>query len=94
MIFIMKKINTISRCAVAHRNDKLNDKTLTPLYHSYVLVISRRPGITQDELAIKLGKSRSAITNTLGLLRLPDEVQNLIYVLYPYRMQHRLRLYF
>ena len=34
--------------------------------------------ITQDELAEKIGKSRSAITNTLGLLRLPISVQNMI----------------
>jgi len=34
--------------------------------------------ITQDELAIKLGKSRSNITNTLGLLRLPTSVQNMV----------------
>ena len=34
--------------------------------------------ITQDELASKIGKSRSAVTNTLGLLRLPNEVQDMI----------------
>lgn len=34
--------------------------------------------ITQDELATKLGKSRSSITNTLGLLRLPNSVQDMI----------------
>jgi len=34
--------------------------------------------ITQDELAVKLGKSRSNITNVLGLLRLPTQVQNMI----------------
>ena len=34
--------------------------------------------ITQDELANKIGKSRSSITNTLGLLRLPNSVQNMI----------------
>ena len=33
-------------------------------------------GITQDELAKKLGKSRSHITNMLGLLNLPDSVKN------------------
>lgn len=32
--------------------------------------------ITQDELAIKLGKSRTHITNMLGLLKLPAEVKN------------------
>ena len=34
--------------------------------------------LTQDELAKKVGKSRSHITNTIGLLRLPKEVQELI----------------
>ena len=34
--------------------------------------------ITQDDLAKKLGKSRSHITNMLGLLKLPLEVQDLV----------------
>jgi len=34
--------------------------------------------VTQDELAKKLGKSRSHITNMLGLLTLPEEVKDLI----------------
>ncbi len=34
--------------------------------------------ITQEELSNKLGKSRSHITNMLGLLSLPDEVKNMI----------------
>ena len=34
--------------------------------------------ITQEELATKIGKSRSNVTNTLGLLRLPNSVQNMI----------------
>ena len=34
--------------------------------------------ITQEELAKKLGKSRSHITNMLGLLRLPLVVQDMI----------------
>jgi ParB family chromosome partitioning protein len=35
-------------------------------------------GLTQDELAVKVGKSRSHITNMLGLLRLPDEVKDMV----------------
>ncbi|HHT37861.1 MAG TPA: ParB/RepB/Spo0J family partition protein [Mollicutes bacterium] len=35
-------------------------------------------GITQEVLSKKLGKSRSHVTNMLGLLRLPDEVQDLV----------------
>lgn len=34
--------------------------------------------LTQEELAKKLGKSRSHITNMLGLLRLPQTVQNMV----------------
>jgi len=34
--------------------------------------------ITQDELANKLGKSRSSVTNTLGLLNLPTSVQDMV----------------
>ena len=34
--------------------------------------------LTQDELSKKVGKSRSHITNILGLLRLPEEVQDMV----------------
>lgn len=34
--------------------------------------------ITQDELSKKVGKSRSHVTNILGLLRLPKEVQEMV----------------
>ncbi len=34
--------------------------------------------ITQDELSARVGKSRSHITNLLGLLRLPKDVQDLV----------------
>ncbi len=68
MIFIMKKINTISRCAVAYRNDALKDKTLSPLYHSYVIVISKHPGISQEELANELCVNKSNVTRGLANL--------------------------
>ena len=35
-------------------------------------------GITQEELSTKVGKSRSHITNIIGILRLPEEVQKMI----------------
>ena len=34
--------------------------------------------IRQEDLALKIGKSRSHITNTLGLLNLPEDVQKMI----------------
>jgi ParB family chromosome partitioning protein len=35
-------------------------------------------GITQEELSTRVGKSRSHVTNILGLLRLPQDVQELV----------------
>jgi ParB family chromosome partitioning protein len=35
-------------------------------------------GYTQEEFAVKFGKSRTYITNMLGLLKLPDEVKKLV----------------
>lgn len=34
--------------------------------------------LTQEELSVKVGKSRSYVTNMLGLLRLPKEVQDMV----------------
>ena len=34
--------------------------------------------LTQDQVAQRVGKSRSHITNMLGLLTLPEEVKNLV----------------
>jgi ParB family chromosome partitioning protein len=35
-------------------------------------------GLSQDEIAVKVGKSRVAVSNTLRLLRLPEDVQTAV----------------
>ena len=40
--------------------------------------LMKKLNLTQEELAKKIGKSRSYITNMLGLLSLPIEVKNLV----------------
>lgn len=45
--------------------------------HAYKLMIEQL-GITQEELSLKVGKSRSHITNILGLLRLPQDIQDMV----------------
>ncbi len=45
--------------------------------NAYKLMIDQL-GITQEELALKVGKSRSHITNILGLLRLPQDIQDMV----------------
>ncbi len=44
---------------------------------AYELMINNL-NITQDELSKKVGKSRSYVTNMLGLLRLPKNVQDMV----------------
>ncbi len=43
-----------------------------------ILNIINLRGMTQEEFAIKFGKSRSYITNLLGLLKLPEQVQKML----------------
>lgn len=45
--------------------------------NAYKLMIDKL-NLTQEELATKVGKSRSHITNILGLLRLPKDVQAMV----------------
>ena len=44
---------------------------------AYVLLL-KKLNLTQDELSKKVGKSRSYITNIVGILRLPGEVKELV----------------
>ena len=43
-----------------------------------VMNIIKLRGFTQEEFAAKFGKSRSYITNLLGLLKLPDNIQTMV----------------
>ena len=44
---------------------------------AYVRIMQAK-NLTHEELAKVLGKSQSYVTNTIGLLRLPDEIKNLV----------------
>lgn len=59
--------------------ENIQREDLTPIetaegFKKYI----ERTGLTQEEVANKFGKSRSYITNLLGLLTLPNSVKNLI----------------
>lgn len=59
--------------------ENLQREDLSPIEEAkaYEIIINDLD-ITQNELAIKIGKSRSYVTNIIGLLKLPIEVQNLL----------------
>lgn len=56
------------------QRENLNALEEAKAYKSLIEKLS----LTQEELAQKVSKSRSHITNTIGLLRLPNEVQDMI----------------
>ncbi|MBP3841199.1 MAG: ParB/RepB/Spo0J family partition protein [Bacilli bacterium] len=59
--------------------ENLQREDLTPIEEANAYKkISETLNLTQEELSKRVGKSRSYITNTLGLLKLPQETQNLI----------------
>lgn len=65
---IMRQINMISRCEGLYRTDKLRGAELGACHHSYVLVICRNPGISQEELARHICINKSGVTRHLAYL--------------------------
>ena len=59
--------------------ENIQRENLNPIEeaNAYKLILDRT-GMTQEELAKKFGKSRSYITNMLGLLKLPDDTIELV----------------
>ncbi len=59
--------------------ENIQREDLTPLEEARAYeALLRHLGCTQEELATRLGRSRAAVTNTLRLLQLDPEVQDLI----------------
>ena len=58
-------------------NIQRENRTAIELAWAYKGIIDNLD-IRQEDLALRIGKSRSHITNTLGLLNLPEEVQKMI----------------
>src|SRR5207342_2076333 len=58
--------------------ENLQRKDLTPFEESEALHgLADSCGYTHEDLARRLGKSRSAVTESLALLAMPEEVRNL-----------------
>lgn len=58
--------------------ENLQRKDLTPFEESEaIFTLSQQAGLTHDQLAQRLGKSRTAITETLALNQMPEDIKNL-----------------
>ena len=64
MSTIMRKMNVISRCEAIYRMRHF-EEDFAGIYHSYILVICREPGMTQDWLARYLCVNKSSVTRHL-----------------------------
>jgi DNA-binding MarR family transcriptional regulator len=64
----MRYINIVSRCAAIWRADKLEGTELGDQHHSYIFVVSRRLGISQDAIARRLFLNKSNVTRSLAYL--------------------------
>jgi len=59
--------------------ENIQRQNLTPIEEARAYrELMERSGLNQEELAGRLGKSRSAVANAVRLLRLPDETQELV----------------
>ena len=65
---LMRYINIISRCAAIWRADKLEGTELGDQHHSYIFVVCRKPGISQDAIARRLFLNKSNVTRSLAYL--------------------------
>lgn len=59
--------------------ENLQRENLTAIEEAYAYKnMLEKLELTQEELSVKVGKSRSHITNIIGLLRLPKDIQTMI----------------
>ena len=66
---LMRNINTISRCAALYRTLTFADCGLSWRWQApYIPEICAAPGITQDQLALRLHVNRSNVTRQLAML--------------------------
>ena len=67
MATIMRKMNIISRCESIYRTQKL-EEDLPGIFHSYILTICAKPGMSQEKLAKHLCLNKSNVTRHLAKL--------------------------
>lgn len=64
----MRNINVISRCSALYQDAHLGDCGLSGWQARYLPEICHSPGITQDQLALRLHINRSNVTRQLTAL--------------------------
>ena len=90
MSTIMRKANILSRCESIYRTDRLKEANLCGFHHSYILAISRNPGLSQEQLGRMVCFNKSNVTRHLAQLeqqgyveRRPSPTDKRVTLVYP-----------
>lgn len=75
MLVFTKAINTIARCTMQYRSDKLSESQISGPQATYLIHVCHHPGITQDELAKAIYVNKSNVTRQLALLEKSSYVE-------------------
>lgn len=65
---IMKTLNNISRCQAIYRKELIKVDGLSACHFAFVLLISRKEGLSQEEIAKEICLNKSTVTRTLSYL--------------------------
>ena len=87
---IMKSLNSISRCQSTYRSVKLSADGICACHHSFILIISRHPGYSQEDITREICLNKSTVARTLNHLesvgyitRIPDSDDKRRILVYP-----------
>ena len=65
---IMKKLNIISRCQATYRNAKFFSDGICAGHHAFILIISKNPGCSQEDITREICLNKSTVARTLNHL--------------------------
>ncbi len=65
---IMKSLNSISRCQATYRSEKLKSDGICACHHAFILIISKKPGRSQEEITREICLNKSTVARTLNHL--------------------------
>lgn len=74
---VIKVFSTLQKMEVAII-ENVQREQLNPLEEAYAYSYLLQEGLTQEEVAKKIGKSRSAIANSVRLINLPEKIKTAI----------------
>ena len=65
---IMKMLNSISRCQATYRNAKFSSDGICASHHAFILIISKNPGCSQEDITREICLNKSTVARTLNHL--------------------------